>query len=95
MTGASTANTCTVEAALVPGLAGLVLRGKAERVDVVAGDAVLLGDALGGMNWSGMSQAQPGARRPPGPFMTFGPRPTRLMASTPQRDADVDGAGRR
>ncbi len=35
-------------------------------------------------NWSGMSQGNSSGLDEPGPLNTLAPRPTRLMASTPQ-----------
>ena len=35
-------------------------------------------------NWSGMSHGKLSGFELPGPFITFMPRPTRLIASTPQ-----------
>ena len=57
---------------------------EAQPVDVLAGDPVLLGDPLGRAELVGHVPGESSGLDLPGPLKALAPRPTRLMASTPQ-----------
>ena len=67
-----------LEAALLLGAHGVVLRAQSELVAVLASDAVHLRPIFSAAsNWfSGMSQDQPSGWKNPGPFWTLAPSPT-------------------
>ena len=74
-----------LEAALVAGRGPCCCEASAKRVDVLARDAAVLGDALGGAELVGRRCPTASRRRKkPGPWIALAPRPTRLIASTPQ-----------
>ena len=75
-----------LEAALVPRLLRLALRVEAPLVEVLTGDAAVVGDALGGAELA-VGRVVLGPRLAscsgPGPLMTFAPSGTWLICSTP------------
>ena len=93
-TGASTGGDLAVEAALVPGLRCALLLGReAERVEVAAGQAASLGDALGGEELVGQVDVPRVRAGGAGLAPVRAERDTRHRLDT-AGDADVDGAGR-
>ena len=73
----------TLEAALLDRPGGLALALEPQPVDVLTGDAPVLGDPLGGTELVGEVPGNSSGREEPGPLNTLAPRPTRLIASTP------------
>ena len=94
-TGASIGRISRVEAALVARLARRAsASASAKRVDVLARDAALLRDALGRRELVERRSptASPAVWKKPGPLITFAPRPTWLITSTPHAMPHVDAA---
>ena len=85
----------SLEAALVPGARRVLLRGQAEGVDLLAGDAALGGDALGRAELVGHVPGEVVRARRPGAVEDVGPEPDPAHGLDPAGDADVDGADAR
>jgi hypothetical protein len=83
-----------VEAALVPGALGVLLRGQAERVDVLAGDAPSLGDPLGGGELIGQIDVPRRGPQDAAVGTRIGAEADPAHRLDPARDADVDSTRR-
>ena len=81
-----------VEPALGPRLLGLLLRGEAERVDVLAGDAAALGDPLRGGELVGQVDVPRRGPQDAAIRSGVGAEPDAAHRLDAARDADVDGA---